>query len=82
MGVGQCKSRFSEVLKRVMSGEEVGISYGKKKELVAKMVPAQKVKTVPIKIGILQGKATVIFSSQFKITEEEFGFSPNKKSRQ
>ena len=71
LSVGEFKSNFSEILKKVLAGEEIGISYGKKKEIVAKLVPklSQKPKR---KIGILEGKGKVIFSHDFKITEEEF----------
>ncbi len=33
MSVGEFKSNFSGVLKRVLAGEEIGISFGKKKKL-------------------------------------------------
>ncbi len=71
LSVGEFKSNFSEILKKVLSGEEIGISYGRKKEIVAKLVPndARKNKR---KIGILEGKGKVTFSRNFKITEEDF----------
>ena len=72
MSVGELKSKFSEVLKRVLAGEEIGISYGKRKEIVAKLVPKDGPKRQKRKIGILEGKGSVIFSKDFKITAEEF----------
>jgi antitoxin (DNA-binding transcriptional repressor) of toxin-antitoxin stability system len=39
MTVGDFKANFSEVLKKVLNGEEVAISYGKRKEIVARLVP-------------------------------------------
>jgi antitoxin (DNA-binding transcriptional repressor) of toxin-antitoxin stability system len=39
MSVGEFKTNFSAVLKAVLAGEEIGILYGKKKEIVAKLVP-------------------------------------------
>lgn len=72
MSVGQFKSNFSEVLKKVLGGEEIGISYGKKKEIVAKLVPRDTLKKPERKIGILEGKGKVSFSKDFKMTEEEF----------
>lgn len=71
LSVGEFKANFSEVLKKVLSGEEIGISYGKKKEIVAKLVP-KTTKKAKRKIGILEGKGKVIFSHDFKMTEEEF----------
>ncbi|HEY1869442.1 MAG TPA: hypothetical protein VGG71_00220 [Chitinophagaceae bacterium] len=72
MTVGEFKSGFSDALKRVMAGEEIGISFGKKKEIVAKLVPKDKGNAPRRKLGILQGKAKVKFAKDFKITEAEF----------
>jgi antitoxin (DNA-binding transcriptional repressor) of toxin-antitoxin stability system len=70
MSVSEFKENFSEVLKRVLAGEEIGILYGKKKEIVAKLVPNKSGKKQKRKIGILEGK--IKFVTDFKITEEEF----------
>lgn len=72
MSVGEFKANFSDVLKRVLAGEEVGISYGKRKEIVAKLVPKTAGKKSRRKIGILEGKGKVTFGADFKITDEEF----------
>lgn len=72
MTVGELKSEFSDALKRVMAGEEIGISFGKKKEIVAKLVPKHKGNTPKRKLGILEGKGKLKFDKNFKITEEEF----------
>ena len=37
MSVREFKARFSEVLKKVLAGEEIAISYGKSKEIVARL---------------------------------------------
>lgn len=42
MSVGELKPNFSEVLKNVVDGENVIISYGRKKKKVAVMVPYAK----------------------------------------
>ena len=72
MSVGEFKANFSEVLKSVLAGEEIGILYGKKKEIVAKLVPKTVEKKARRKIGLLEGKAKVNFAKDFKMTEEEF----------
>ena len=72
MSVGEFKSNFSEILKRVLAGEEIGITYGKRKKIVAKLVPKGSDKKPRRKIGILEGKGKVFFSNDFKMTEEEF----------
>lgn len=70
--VGELKSRFSEVLKEVQSGEKIAVAFGKKKEIVAYLVPKPDHKPAPRKLGILQGKGKAIFAGDFKMTEEEF----------
>ncbi len=72
MSVGDLKTHFSEALKLVIAGEEIAIMYGKKKEIVARLVPKTAEKKSRRKIGILDGKATVTFDPDYKITEEEF----------
>lgn len=72
MGVGEFKANFSEVLKSVLAGEEIGISYGKKKELVAKLVPETAIRKPGRELGILEGKGKIKFGKDFKMTEEEF----------
>ncbi len=72
MSVGEFKANFSEALKSVLAGEEIGILFGKKKEIVAKLVPKATGKKTRRKIGILDGKGNIKFGTDFKITEEEF----------
>lgn len=71
--VGEFKSQFSEILEKVRHGESFGIVYGKKKTPVAMIVPYQDdtvLKERPL--GLLDGKVTITFSEDFKVTEEEF----------
>ena len=72
MSVGAFKANFSEVIKMVLAGEEIGILYGRKKEMVAKLVPMAAGKKPKRKIGLFDGKSTVKFSNDFKMTEDEF----------
>ena len=69
--VGDFKANFSEVLKKVQNGEEIAISFGKKKEIVARLVPGTGQKKEKRKIGIFEGKGKVVFKNNFSITEEE-----------
>ncbi len=39
MTVGEFKTNFSEALKKVLAGHEISISYGKRKEIVARLIP-------------------------------------------
>ena len=72
MSVGEFKTNFSQVLKRVQAGEEIGIAYGKSKEIVARLVPKAIVKKGKRKIGIFNGKGKIKFNADFKMTEQEF----------
>jgi antitoxin (DNA-binding transcriptional repressor) of toxin-antitoxin stability system len=70
--VGEFKSHFSEIIGKVKKGEEIAISYGKKKEKVAVLVPylkyAQKSKR---KLGLLEHKASFVIHPDFKISDDE-----------
>jgi len=71
INVGELKANFSEILKKVQSGEEIAILYGKRKKIVAKLVPEISPKKRRRKVGIWDKKGTVKFNSNFKMTEEE-----------
>ena len=71
--VGEFKSKFSEVLEKVLQGESIGITYGKNKKKVAALVPYEKyIKQKKFKLGLLEGKASIKIHDDFKMTEEEF----------
>jgi len=72
MSVGELKTKFSDVLKRVQAGEEIGIAYGKNKEVVARLVPKTAIKQSKRKIGILNKKSKVVFSEDFQLTTDQF----------
>jgi len=72
MTVGELKARFSEVLEMVRRGEEVIISYGKKKEKVAVLLPISHYgRSRKRKLGLLKGRASCVIHEDFKITAEE-----------
>ncbi|HEY8735296.1 MAG TPA: hypothetical protein VIL90_12075 [Puia sp.] len=72
MSVGELKANFSDVLKRVQAGEEIGIAYGKRKTVVAKLVPKNIDMKKKRKLGIMKGKGSVTFAKDFTMTVEEF----------
>jgi antitoxin (DNA-binding transcriptional repressor) of toxin-antitoxin stability system len=73
MTVAHFKAHFSEVLGLVQHGEDVVISYGKKKEKIAVLVPFERYEGKPSRtLGILAGKASFATSSDFKISDDEF----------
>jgi antitoxin (DNA-binding transcriptional repressor) of toxin-antitoxin stability system len=72
MTVGEFKAHFSEVLEQVKAGVGIAVTYGKKKDIIGYFVPKQKGTTTKRKLGLLNGKAEVIFNDDFKISEEEF----------
>lgn len=70
--VGQFKSKFSEVLAKVLKGEIVGITYGKNKKKVAALIPYSKLmRSNKLKLGLLEGKASFKITSGFKMTDQE-----------
>lgn len=70
--VGDLKTNFSEILESVRAGEEVAIAFGRKKEIVAYLVPRSARRGRKRSLGLLAGKAKVEFRTDFKMTEEEF----------
>lgn len=71
--VGELKANFSDVLSTVLeTGEAVVISYGKKKEKVAALVPIDQIKPASKRnLGVLRSKAAVTFKPGFAISDEE-----------
>jgi prevent-host-death family protein len=70
--VGELKKHFSEVIEKVKKGQEIIISYGKKRERVAVLIPYSHYHSEPErKIGVLKGKGTCIIHKDFKISDEE-----------
>jgi antitoxin (DNA-binding transcriptional repressor) of toxin-antitoxin stability system len=72
MSVGEFKTKFSEVLKRVQAGEEIDIAYGKGKEIVARLIPKPSTKKRKRKLGVLDANGKIKFNVGFRMTEQEF----------
>lgn len=72
MTVGEVKAHFSEVLDIVKRGDDVVISFGKKKEKIAVLVPFSHYQGKPQRtLGVLQGKASFKLQEDFYISDEE-----------
>lgn len=57
--VGEFKSKFSQMLEKVLQGESIGITYGKSKKKVAAIIPYKNyIKKPKLKLGLLEGKAS------------------------
>ena len=69
--VGEFKSHFAEVINDVKAGEQIIITYGKKKENVAVIIPYSAYSSKnKITLGLLQDKKIQI-ADDFSMTEEE-----------
>jgi antitoxin (DNA-binding transcriptional repressor) of toxin-antitoxin stability system len=72
MTVGCFKAHFSEVLNLVQHGEDVVISYGKKKEKIAVLVPFERYAGKPERtLGLLAGKGSFSVHEDFKVSDDE-----------
>jgi prevent-host-death family protein len=72
MTVGEVKAHFSEVLDIVQKGEDVIISFGKKKEKIAVLVPFSHYQRKPQRtLGLLEGKASFTLKDEFAVSDEE-----------
>ena len=71
--VGELKTNFSEVLERVKKGESTVISYGRKKEKIAVIIPYNAYKSIKKrKLGLYENKATYKIHDDFKLTDSQF----------
>jgi len=67
----KAKAHFSSVLKEVEAGNEIAITYGKKKQAIAVIIPYEKwKKNKKRQLGTLEGKMTVTFPNDFAMTDE------------
>jgi len=68
----EAKTHFSSVLREVEAGNEVAITYGRKKQTIAVIVPYDLwKKTKKRQLGTLRTRATVRFSADFAMSDEE-----------
>lgn len=72
MSAGEFKTHFSEVIDQIRAGEKIEVTFGKKKEVIGYFSPKEQGEKPKRKLGILEGKASVVFHEDFKMTEEEF----------
>ena len=73
MTVGELKAQFSEVLRQIIkNGEPVAISYGKKKEKIAAIVPYSQIKPQSERpLGLMRGHASCVIHDDFALSDEE-----------
>jgi prevent-host-death family protein len=70
--VGEFKARFSELIEAVRAGETVVVCYGRGRKNVAALVPYDQLPAAaPRRLGILSGQASVSFTPDFEISEDE-----------
>jgi antitoxin (DNA-binding transcriptional repressor) of toxin-antitoxin stability system len=71
--IGEMKSRFSEIIGELRKGREIIVSYGKKKEKIAVLVPYAIYNKKPErKLGLLKDKGNCTIHKDFKISDDEF----------
>jgi len=68
--VGKFKATFSDIFKRVQQGESIAITFGRKKEVLAYLIPKQNMPSLR-PLGLLEGEAGFLIKEDFKMTEEE-----------
>ena len=72
LSLAEAKTHFSSVLKDVGMGNEIAISYGRKKETIAVIIPYETwKKSKKRQLGTLEGKVKIKFAKDFSITDEE-----------
>ena len=73
MTVGELKAHFSEVLGQLLkNGEPVAISYGKRKEKIAAIIPYSQLKPQTERtLGVMQDKASYKIHDDFALSDED-----------
>ena len=73
MTVGELKAQFSEVMgQMIKTGEPVAISYGKKKEKIAAIIPYSQLKPQSERVlGLMMGRARCVIHDDFALSDEE-----------
>ncbi len=70
--VRELKAKFSEVLAQVKEGQKICISFGRKREKVAVLVPYLQYQAKPErKLGLLAGRGRCVIHEDFKLRDEE-----------
>lgn len=73
MTAANLKANFSSVVDELKKGNEVAITYGRKKEPLATIIPQSKLKKpdYSVRVGDLKEKGLVYKLKDFEMTEEE-----------
>lgn len=72
VSLAEFKAHFSGWLDAVRQGERIAIQYGRRKEIVAILVPpAPMVRGLARRLGVLKGKAQFRIGPGFKMTEAD-----------
>jgi len=73
MTVGELKAHFSEVLEHLAkTGEPVAISFGKKKQKIAAVIPYNQLQQqAERELGLMQGQARCVIHDDFPLSDEE-----------
>ena len=73
LSVGEFKAHFSEVLEQMLkTGEPVAISYGKKKQKIAAIIPYDQLKPQAERaLGLMQGRARCVIRTDAALSEED-----------
>jgi len=70
--VGELKARFADVLKEVDGGHPVAVSYGRRRRLVAAIIPYDRFAGGrERKLGVLERQATYRIAPDFSVSDEE-----------
>jgi len=72
MTIGELKKHFSEAIEHVKQGETIVISYVRKKDKVAALIPYQQLESAkPRSLGLLEGRAQCYIQDNFSMSDEE-----------
>jgi antitoxin (DNA-binding transcriptional repressor) of toxin-antitoxin stability system len=72
LSIGQLKSKFSSVISQIRNNEKIVVTFGKRHEKIAIIIPYRQYVKKNRKFGLLEGKATFKIQPGFVMTDEDF----------
>ncbi len=72
VSIGEFKTNLSQLIQRILKGEEFVVTHGRKKTKIFKVLPFEEQKPQKRKLGSLEGKVKVTFHDDWEMSDEEF----------
>ncbi len=69
--IGEFKANLSSYIEKIQKGEELVVTQGRKRKKILRVLPFLEAKPKKRKLGLLEGKVSVKFHDDWKMSDEE-----------